>query len=321
MRGFYYYTRTETGKQYPIYCRKKGTLEAPEQVLLDLNEMAKGERFMSVGDWDVTDDGNVLAYTTDNTGFRDYTLHVKDLATGKIFSETVPKVSSIAWAADNKTLFYTADDAAKRPYRLYRHALGADPKSDALVYEEKDEMFRVGVSRSGSRKYLFLASGSHTADEWRMPPGRRAGGTWKMIAPREKEHEYGVDHRGDLLYIRTNSGGCRNFRVVTAPVADPRRENWKELVPCREDVMVSGLDLFADAHGPDGARGRPAADPHHRPRVGPVPPHRLPRAGLLGLPAGQRGVRHLDFPLQLPVVDDAVVASTTTTSRRAGARS
>ncbi|MGH9369706.1 MAG: S9 family peptidase, partial [Thermoanaerobaculia bacterium] len=246
MRGFYYYTRTETGKQYPIYCRKKESLEAPEQVLLEVNEMAKGERFMAIGDWDVTDDGDVLAYTTDNTGFRNYTLHVKDLATGKLFPETVEKVSSVAWAADNKTLFYSADDAAKRPYRLYRHTLGTDPKTDALVYEEKDEMFRVAVFRSRSRKYLLLDSGSHTANEWRLLPAETPSGEWRLVAAREKDHEYDVSHKGDLLYIRTNSGGCRNFRVMTAPLADPRRENWKEIVPCREDVMISGVDLFAN---------------------------------------------------------------------------
>jgi oligopeptidase B len=246
MDGYFYYSRTETGKQYTIYCRKKGSLDAVEQVLLDLNEMAKGEKFMAVGDRDITDDGKLLAYTTDNTGFRDYTLHIKDLATGKVLPETVMKTSSVAWAADNKTLFYTVDDAAKRAYRLYRHALGADPKTDALLYEEKDEMFRVGVFRTRSKAYLMLEVGSHTADEWRMLPADKPMGEWKLVAAREKEHEYGVDHRGDLLYIRTNSGGCRNFRVVTAPVADPRRENWKEIVPCREEVMVSGLELFSD---------------------------------------------------------------------------
>jgi oligopeptidase B len=246
MRGYFYYSRTETGKQYPIYCRRKGSLEAPEQVLLDLNEMARREKFMSLGDWDVSDDGNVLAYTTDNTGFRDYKLQIKDLATGRPFSETVEKVSSVSWAADNKTLLYTADDAAKRSYRLYRHALGADPKSDALVYEEKDEMFRVGVSRSSSRAYLILGAESHTSSEWRILPADKPAGEWKLVALREKEHEYDVDHRGDLLYIRTNSGGCRNFRVATAPVEDPGRANWKEIVPCREDVMVSGLELFSD---------------------------------------------------------------------------
>jgi oligopeptidase B len=246
MRGYYYYSHTETGKQYPIYCRKKGTLEAPEQVLLDLNEMAKGERFMAVGDWDVSDDGMLLAYTTDITGFREYTLHVKDLSTAKVLPDSVPTVSSVAWAADNRTLFYTTEDTAKRPYRLYRHGLGADPARDALVYEEKDEMFRVEVLRSGSRKYLFLDSGSHTANEWRTLPADSPSGDWKLIAPREKEHEYEVDHRGDLFYIRTNSGGCRNFRLVTTPVAAPGRENWKEMMPCREDVMLAGLELFSD---------------------------------------------------------------------------
>ncbi len=245
-QGYFYYSRTETGKQYAIRCRRKGSLEAPEQVLLDLNELAKGERFMAVGDWDVTDDGNVMAYTTDTTGFRNYTLHIKDLTTGKLFpGETVEKVSSLTWAADKKTLFYTVDDAAKRPYRLYRHVLGTPVSGDALVYEEKDELFTVGVSRSGSRKYLKLGVGSHTSSEWRILPAGDPAGAWRLVAPREKEHEYDVDHRGDLLYIRTNSGGCRNFRVVTAPVADPGRQNWKEIVPCREDVMVSGVDLFS----------------------------------------------------------------------------
>ncbi|HSP95025.1 MAG TPA: S9 family peptidase, partial [Thermoanaerobaculia bacterium] len=244
-RGEYlYYLRTEKGKQHPIYCRKKGTLDANEQVMLDVNEMAKGERFMAVADLEVSDDGNLLAYTNDNVGFREYRLHVRDLSAGKDFPETVEKVSSVAWAADNKTLFYTVDDAAKRPYRLYRHALGGDPKNDALVYEEKDEMYRVNVHRSRSRKVLFLVSGSHTADEWRYLPADKPDGSFTMISPREKEHEYAVDHRGDLFYIRTNKG-CRNFRVVTAPESSPGQDNWKEFLPCRPAVMVSGLNVFS----------------------------------------------------------------------------
>src|SRR6478672_4566513 len=163
---YFYYSRTEKGQQYPIYCRKKagvsppGSPEAPEQVLIDVNALAKGERFMSVGDLEVSDDGNLLAYTTDNVGFREYRLHVRDLAAGKASPETVEKVSSVAWAADNKTLFYTVDDAAKRPYRLYRHTLGTNTAGDTLLYEEKDEMFRVNVHRSRSRRMLFLVSGS-----------------------------------------------------------------------------------------------------------------------------------------------------------------
>ncbi|HYB52766.1 MAG TPA: S9 family peptidase [Thermoanaerobaculia bacterium] len=246
MRGYSYYTRTETGKQYSIYCRKKGSLDAPEQVLLDLNEMARDQRFMALGDWDVSDDGNYLAFTTDNTGFRDYRMQIKDLGTGTILPESVEKVSSVAWAADGKTLFYARDDAAKRPYRIYRHARGADPSGDVLVYEEKDERFRVGVRRSASRAYLLLASESHTAGEWRTLPAGQPTGEWKLVAPREAEHEYDVDHRGDLFYIRTNSGGCRNFRLVTAPVSNPGRQNWKELIPCRENVMISGFELFSD---------------------------------------------------------------------------
>ena len=252
--GYFYYSRTEKGKQYPIYCRKKATggaqgspppgFEAPEEVMIDVNALARGERFMSVGDLEVSDDGNRLAYTTDNVGFREYRLHVKDLATGSDFPETVEKVSSVAWAADNKTLFYTVDDAAKRPYRLYRHTVGTDSASDALIYEEKDEMFRVDVHRSRSRKVLFLVSGSHTADEWRYLPAEKPSAPWTLIAPREKEHEYAVDHRGDLFYIRTNRD-CRNFRVVTSPVTSPGPQVWKELLPCRPAVMVSGLDLFA----------------------------------------------------------------------------
>ncbi|MGH9366248.1 MAG: S9 family peptidase, partial [Thermoanaerobaculia bacterium] len=240
----FYYSRTEQGKQYNIYCRKKGSLEAPEQVMLDLNEMAKGERFMAVAALEVSDDGNLLAYSTDNTGFREYKLHVRDLSTGKDFPETVEKVSSVAWAADNKTLFYGVDDAAKRPYRIYRHALNSDPKSDALVYEEKDEMFTVGVNRSRSKKVIFLASRSHTADEWRFLPADQPTAAPTVISPRAKDHEYAVDHRGDLFYIRTNQG-CRNFRVVTALVASPGPESWTEMLPCRPAVMVSGLELFS----------------------------------------------------------------------------
>jgi oligopeptidase B len=241
--NFFYYSRTEKGKQYPIYCRKKGGLEAPEQVMLDVNELARGERFMSVAALEVSDDGQLLAYTTDNTGFREYRLRIKSLTTGADFPETVEKVSSVAWAADNKTLFYTAEDSAKRPYRLYRHTLGSELQSDALVYEEKDEMFRVAVDRSRSRAFLFVVSGSHTADEWRFLPADQPAAPLAMISPREKGHEYSVDHRGGLLYIRTNKG-CRNFRVVTAPVANPGQANWRELLPCRPGVMVSGLDLF-----------------------------------------------------------------------------
>lgn len=243
--GWYYYSRTEKGKQYPIHCRKKGSVEAPEEVYLDVNELAKGEKFMSVGALAVADDGRLLAYSTDNTGFRDFTLWIKDLTSGKLFPEKVARVVSVAWAADNKTLFYTTTDPAKRPFRLYRHTIGADPASDALLYEEKDERFRVGAYRSRSGAYVFVPVGSHTTSEWRYLPAAEPAAELKMVAAREQEHEYSVDHRGDLFYIVTNDRG-RNNRLVTAPVSNPSRENWKELVPHRDDVMLEDIDLFAD---------------------------------------------------------------------------
>jgi oligopeptidase B len=243
--AYLYYTRTEKGKQYSIYCRKRETLEAPEEVTLDLNAMAQGQRFMAVSAYEVSDDGKRLAYSTDVTGFREYRLHVRDLSTARDLPETVEKVSSVAWAADNKTLFYVVDDHAKRPYRLYRHTLGEDPGKDALVYEEADEMFRLHVGRSRSRAVIFVASGSHTADEWRYLRADRPASPLTLISPREKDHEYSVDHGKDLFYIRTNKG-CRNFRAVTAPVESPGQASWKEWLPCRTDVMLSGIEVFAD---------------------------------------------------------------------------
>ncbi len=240
--GWYYYSRTEKGKQYAIQCRMKGSLDAPEEVILDLNALAEGKEFLGLGDKVPSDDGNLLAFSTDTTGFREYMLQVKDLRTGVLGPEQIPKVSSVAWAADGKTLFYVVDDSAKRPYRLYRHVLdGAAP--DDLVYEEADEMFALDISRSRSKAYLFLHSGSLTASEVRFLRADAPSVAFQTISAREKDHEYDVDHRGDLFYIRTNSGG-RNFRLVTAPVADPRRANWKEMIPHRGDVMLEAIDLF-----------------------------------------------------------------------------
>ena len=243
-RGWFYYSRTEKGKQYPIYCRKKESLEAPEEIYLDVNELAKGERFMNVAVRAFSDDGRLLAYTTDNTGFRDYTLRVKDMATGKLLSEKVDRVTSVAWAPDNKTLFYATTDPAKRPFRLYRHVLGAETAADALLWEEKDERFRVGARRTLSGDYLLFPVVSHTSAEWRYLPAATPAGEPRLISPREVEHEYSVDQRGDLFYILTNDKG-RNNRLVTVPIADPRHENWKEVVPHRDDVMLEDFDLFA----------------------------------------------------------------------------
>jgi oligopeptidase B len=239
---YFYYSRTEAGKQYPIRCRKKGSLDAPEEVVLDVNEMAKGQVFMALGEYQVSDDGNLLAYSTDNTGFRQYVLAVKDLRTGKVLSDHAEKVGSVVWANDNKTLFYTVEDAAKRQYRLYRHAVGTTGPDD-LVYEEKDERFWVDAGKSLSKAYIFMVCGSHTTTEVRYISASQPMGEWKLIEPRKQDVEYYPDHNGDFFYIRVNDMG-RNFRLVKAPVSDPRSQNWQEVVAHRPSVMLDDVTFF-----------------------------------------------------------------------------
>jgi oligopeptidase B len=248
---YFYYSRTEQGKQYPILCRKRGSVDAPEEVTLDLNALAAGHPFFALGMGVVSDDGHLLAYTTDLTGFRQYTLSVKDLRTGALLPDRVEKVVSIAWAADDRTLFYVTEDAAKRPYRLYRHVLGA--ADDDLVYEETDALFNLGVERTRSRRYLLATSASFTTTEVRYHAAAETGAPWTLILPREQDHEYHVEHwMGDgaeeRFYIRTNGGGRRNFRLVTAPVADPRPQNWIERIAHRDDVMLEDVEVFATHH-------------------------------------------------------------------------
>ncbi|HXW90053.1 MAG TPA: oligopeptidase B, partial [Terriglobales bacterium] len=242
---YYYYTRTEAGKQYQIRCRKKGSMDAPEEIVLDINELAKGQAFMAVAAYSVSDDGNLLAYTTDNTGFRQYKLAVKDLRTGKLFADQAERVGSVVWANDNKTIFYTVEDAVtKRQNRLYRHTLGTTG-SDDLVYEEKDERFEVEADKTRSKAYIFLVSGSHTTTEVRYLPGDQPMAEWKVIEPRKQDIEYYPDHNGDFFYIRVNDTG-RNFRLVKAAISDPRAQNWQEVVPHRATVMLDDIDFFKD---------------------------------------------------------------------------
>ena len=241
--GYFYYVRTEAGKQYPIHCRKRGSMDAPEEVILDVNELAKGQTFMSLGAFDVSDDSNLLAYTTDNAGFRQFTLAVKDLRTGKILPDHAERVDSIAWANDNKTLFYTVEDATtKRGYQMYRHTVGATGK-DPLVYEEKDERFDIGTGKTRSKAYIFLFSGSHTTTEVRYIPADQPMAEWKVMEPRKQDVEYYPDHNGGFFYIRVNDTG-RNFRLVKAPVSHPSKENWQEILPNRTDVMLEDTDYF-----------------------------------------------------------------------------
>jgi oligopeptidase B len=243
-RDYYYYSRTIEGFQYPVYCRKYKSLDAPEQIILDVNQIAEGEQYMSIGAMAISDDANLLAYSVDNTGFRQYTLKLKDLGTGDLLSDTAERVGSVVWATGTTTLFYTVeDDETKRQYRLYRHNLGDPQGNDVLVFEEQDERFNIGAGRTRDDKYMMLESSSHTTSEERFLPADNPTGEWRLIEPRRENIEYYVDHRDGIFYIRTNDAG-RNFRIVTAPVETPSSDHWQEMIPHRESVMLEDVDFF-----------------------------------------------------------------------------
>ncbi|MEO6260826.1 MAG: prolyl oligopeptidase family serine peptidase, partial [Thermoanaerobaculia bacterium] len=239
---YYYYSRTEEGKQYPIHARKKGSLEAAEEVTLDLNDLAKGLKFLSLGSYRVSDDGNLLAYSTDTTGYRQYTLFVKDLRTGILLPETIERVDAVMFATDNKTLFYvTEDNVTKRRDNFYRHVIGTT--SNDLLYHEADELYDIGAYRTRDKAFIIVGSESKTTSEARYMPADKPDAPLKVMVPRKSDLEYFADHRGGLFYIRTNDG-AKNYRLVTAPDSDPSMKNWKELIPARAGVKLEDLDLF-----------------------------------------------------------------------------
>ncbi|HEX2833854.1 MAG TPA: S9 family peptidase [Thermoanaerobaculia bacterium] len=239
---WFYYSRTEEGKQYQIWARKR-SLDAPEEIILDVNELAEGQEYMSIGALEVSDDANLLAYATDDTGYREYTLYVKDLRTGEVLGKIAEAAESIEWAADNRTIFYSIENDAKRQYRVYRHVLGTDEHT--LIYEEDDELFDVWVERSRSGDWIFLVSDSKTTSEIRIIDAHAPESAPRVVVPRREGHQYYVEHRGESFYVMTNDAGI-NFRVVTTPVTDPDETNWRELVPHRPPVRIESIDLFAN---------------------------------------------------------------------------
>lgn len=259
LRGYLYFSATEQGKQYPTRCRRIDASGSLDEVLLDLNRLAEGHSFLGLGACAVSRNNIFLAYALDTTGFRQYKLQIKNLLSGAILPEAIERVTSVAWAADDRTLFYTVEDATtKRSHRLYRHVVGS-VEADPLIYEEPDERFRLTIEASRSGAFLFLAIESHTTTEVRFLAARQPLGEFRLIASREAEHEYFVDHHpnpltrenrgenawdlGGYFIIRTNSGG-RTFRLVSASVAHPERKNWREIVPNRPDVMLASADVF-----------------------------------------------------------------------------
>ncbi len=260
LRGYKYFSRTEEGKQYAVRCRQRNVPDAAEELLLDLNTLAEGHSFLGLGSFEVSDDNELLAYSTDTTGYRQYALQVKNLGTGEIFDARFERITSVVWAADNRTLFFTGeDDTTKRSYRLFRHVLGSG-EEPVLLYEERDERFRIGVERTRSGSFLLLTCASHTTSEVSFLSARYPAGKFSLIDPREDSHEYYVDHHhaaaasgamdagdpdGGLFFVRTNSGG-RTFRLMEVSVKDPTRRLWREVIPNRPEVMLSGVHAFAN---------------------------------------------------------------------------
>ncbi|HMI51505.1 MAG TPA: S9 family peptidase [Candidatus Saccharimonadales bacterium] len=251
--GYLYFTRTAEGQQYPVHFRRRPEAGSPDELLLDLNTLAAGHSFFALDSFELSDSDRFLAYSTDTTGFRQYTLQIKDLEAGSVLGERLDRVTSVAWGADNKTLFYTVEDqVTKRSHRLFRHVLGSR-EPDELVMEEPDERFRLHLERTRSGVFLLLTIVSHTTSEIHFLAANEPAGKFKCIAAREDAHEYYADHHpgpegdasGGVFYIRTNSGG-RTFCLMVAPVAEPDRKFWREMVPNRPAVMLASVDAFKD---------------------------------------------------------------------------
>jgi oligopeptidase B len=245
--GYYYYSRYEEGGEYPIYCRKKGSLEAEEEILLNVNEMAKGYDYYSVAGHSVSTNNKLIAFGVDTVSRRKYTIYFKDLTTGELLPDKIPVTSGRAtWANDNKTVFYAAkDETTLRSYKIMRHVLDTDVSQDSEVYEEKDVTFSTYVGKTKSKKYIIIASSHTLSDEYRFVDADQPMGQFKVIQSRERGLEYSVDHYKDKFYIRTNYE-AKNFRLMETPISKTTKENWKVVIPHREDVLLGGFEIFKD---------------------------------------------------------------------------
>lgn len=245
--GYWYYHRYEKGKEYPVYCRKKNTLDAPEEVLLNVNELAEGYAYFHVRGLEISEDNNLLSYAVDTVSRRRYTLYLKDLRTGKIIDQPVPNTEGyVAWANDNKTFFYSMKDSVTlRSERIYRHKIGTDPANDVLVFTEKDETFSTGITKTKSRKYLVIYSGSTLTTDYQILNADTPEGKFRRFSARERGHEYRIDHLGNRFFIVTNFD-APNFRLMETPEGLTAKSNWKEKIPNRKDTLLEGIDLFSD---------------------------------------------------------------------------
>ena len=246
LQDYYYYSRTVEGQAYSIFCRKYQSLDAAEEIILDQNELAKGQEYFSLGTLSISPSQQILAYAVDNTGAEQYTLHFLDLATRKLYSEAIADTYySFAWGNDNQTAFYTKLDNANRPYQLWRHTLGSSPSEDVLVYQEDDESFFLSVGKTRSRAYILLNLGSMVTSEIHYLDANQPTAEFQLFQPRQQGIEYSIEHHSNRLYIVTNEEAI-NFKLMSTPVESIDKSNWQTVIPHREDVMLDGIDAFAE---------------------------------------------------------------------------
>lgn len=242
--NYWYFTKTEEGKQYPTYLRSKTQDGANAEVLLDQNKMAEGYKYFAISNFEPSDDGNLLAFATDTTGYRQYTLQIKDLRTGQMLPDKVERVTSVEWSPDGKYLFVGQEDAvSKRSDKIWRHEVGTD--KNELIFDEKDLYFNVGIGRSRDKQMFFIGSGAKTSTEFHYLSASDPTGKFKVLSPRREGHEYDADFNNGEFYIRTNKD-AENFKVMRAPVADPAEANWKDYIPHNPAVKIENISFFKD---------------------------------------------------------------------------
>ncbi len=245
--GYFYYSRTEDGKDYGIHCRKKGSLKAEEEILLDANELAEGHEYYRLGGLRVSPDNRLLAFSEDTAGRHLYSIRVKNLVTGELLPDIIPDTAGRSeWAADNETIFYVNKEAGTlREHQVVRHVLGSDVSSDEVVFEEKDEEFRCSLRKTKSQRYLLISSNHTLSNEVRFLESADAGGEFRVIEPRRRGHEYSVDHFGDHFFISTNHE-AKNFRLMKTPIGRTAISNWEEQIPHRDDTLLEDFEIFRD---------------------------------------------------------------------------
>ncbi|MFT2010475.1 S9 family peptidase [Pontibacter sp. 13R65] len=246
-KGYFYYSRYEAGKEYPIYARKKGALSAAEEVMLNANERAEGNSYYAAAGMNVSPNNQLLAFGEDTVSRRQYTIRFKNLSTGELLPDRIPNTTGTAvWANDNKTIFYTMKDAALRSFKIFSHTLGTPSSQDKEVYHEADETFGTFVYKTKSDKYIIIGSSSTMAQEYRYVDAAKPNTAFKVIQPRERGLEYSVDHFGNNFYIRTNKDGATNFKLMQTPVTKTNKANWKDVIPHRADVFLEETEIFKD---------------------------------------------------------------------------